>query len=194
MKASLLIMAGRVLTFVAVGGISLLAQAPPSDATPAVSKLISNGDFQTATHDATWPDDWPKGKGLTWETEGGKHFLRLVAQEPGKMLMAYREVDIPTGTQKLEVTIKYRTSGIVVGAQNFMDARAIFHFLNTAKKNIPPDPAALSFSKEASDWTTVTEQFAVPVGALKLVVLPTLFQVSSGTLDLGSVSVTSVGP
>ena len=95
------------------GGAGSTAATPAAQVQP--SSLLTNPDFQTATKETTWPDDWPKGAGITWESEGGKHFLRLTASEPGKMIMAYREVTIPDGVKSLQISITYRTSGVVHG-------------------------------------------------------------------------------
>jgi endoglucanase len=184
------------LGLVACGEISLYGQttnAPPATASaPAAGSLVSNGDFALATKDPTWPDDWSKGKGITWETEGSTHFLRVVAQQPGQHLMVYREVPIPTGVKNLQITIKYRTSGIVVGSQNWMDARGIFHFIDDSRKNVVPEPHVLDFSKDADAWTVASESCSVPDGATKLVLMPSLFKVQAGTLDLAEITVTPV--
>ena len=168
---------------------SLLATAALTSTLRADDELVTNKNFETATTDATWPDGWGKGPGTTWEAEGGKHFLRLTQAEPGKMLMAYREVAIPAGTKKITITISYRTNGIVPGAQKWFDARAIFHYTKDDKTQVKPEPKPIIFSKTAADWTTVTEECAVPEGATKLVLMPSLFQVQAGTLDLAEVSV-----
>jgi hypothetical protein len=171
-----------------------LAQDSAASA-PVPNSIVSNGDFSLATRDPAWPDDWQKGAGLSWESEGGKHFLRVTATEPGKMLMAYREVAIPAGVKKLEISIRYRTSGVVHGEQNFMDARAIFHFVDAGHKPLKGDPAVMDFSKGAgTDWTTATEVCAVPDGADKLVLMPSLFKVAAGTLDLAEIRVTPQTP
>jgi len=153
--------------------------------------LLSNGDFQLATADPTWPDDWPKGAGITWETDSGKHFLRLVSQKPGQHLMAYREIPIPPGIKNVQVTIRYRTSGISPGVQNWMDARAIFHFIDDSRKVLSPDPGPMDFSSDAADWTVASAQYAVPAGATKMMLMPSLFMVAAGTLDLAEVDVTA---
>jgi hypothetical protein len=178
----------------------LLGQATNASATPSPasaagssSALVSNPDFSLATIDPAWPDDWGKGAGITWETEGGKHFLRLVATEPGKMLMAYREVDIPVGVKKVQITIRFRSSGIVTGEQNYMDARGIFHFLDATHKVLPGDPNSMDFTNTASGtWNTLTEEATVPDGAVKLALMPSLFKVAAGTLDLAEVSAKSI--
>jgi len=180
-----------ILTFAAfTSGPSAWAQ-PPS-ATPA-SSLVANGDFSLATKDPTWPDGWGKATpGITWETEGTTHFMRLVAQAPGKMLMLYNEVKIPDGVKNVEISFRYRTSGVQAGEQNWMDARAIFHFLDANRKLISPDPSPLRFSKDAGTWMIASESCPVPSGATILQVIPTLFKVTAGTLDLIEIKVTPV--
>jgi len=178
------------------GGIALYGEdtnTPPANAAPAVS-LVSNGDFSTASNDPSWPDNWSKGAGISWETENGKHFLRLTAQKPDQHLMAYREIAIPPGVKSLVITIRYRTAGIVTGTEKWYDARAIFHFMDDARKTVPTDPPPMSFRTDASDWTVATEQCVVPDGATKLVLMPSLFKVQAGTLDLAEITVTPATP
>lgn len=176
-----------------MGQVTNAPGTPPVSGAASSAGLVSNPDFSLATVDPAWPDDWGKGAGITWETEGGKHFLRLVATEPGKMLMAYREVDIPAGVKKVQITIRFRSAGIVTGEQNYMDARGIFHFLDSTHKVLPGDPSPMDLTRNGgADWNTVTEQAAVPDGAVKLVLMPSLFKVTAGTLDLAEVSATAV--
>jgi hypothetical protein len=172
---------------------SARAQTPtPAAASQATmaSSLVTNGDFSLTTKDPTWPDGWGKGAGITWEAEGGAHFMRLVQQTPGKMLMLYNEVNIPDGVKNVEISIRYRTSGIQAGDQNWMDGRAIFHFLDSNRKPVAPDAKPLRFSTDASTWMTVTEQCSVPTGATILQLMPSLFKVTAGTLDLAEIKVT----
>jgi len=196
MKPSSLIQSIQTaLLFVfACGGMALHAQStntPPASASaPTSSSLVSNGNFESTSKNPSWPDDWPKAKGVTWETENGAHFLHIVADQPDQHLMVYREIAIPAGVKNLQITIRYRTSGVHVGSQQWYDARAIFHFLNDSRKQVTPDPKVMVFSKEASAWTEVSEPCVVPDGATKLVLMPSLYMVQAGTLDLAEISVT----
>jgi hypothetical protein len=165
------------------------APAPP--VTDSGANLLSNGNFETpSAKDPNWPDIWGKGAGITWENENGKHFLRLVQQKPGAMLMAYREMAIPAETKGLEITIRYRVTGLALGTSNWFDARTIMHFLNSDRKQVTPDPGALVFSKNAPEWAEVTKRFVVPPDATVLQLMPALFQVAAGTLDLQEIKVT----
>jgi len=165
------------------------APAPDTDSGPS---LLSNPDFSQATKDPSWPDDWGKAAGITYETENGIHFLRLVQQTPGKMLMAYREMAIPAGTAGIKITIRYRTAGIVHGKQNYMDARGIFHFLDGARQQVKPEPKVIQFSNNASDWTVGSTSALVPPGATTLQLMPALFMVNAGTLDFAEIKVTAL--
>ena len=164
---------------------------PPLD--PAATSLLKNGDFETpSVEDSSFPEGWGKADGITWEIAGDKHFLRLVQKEPGKMLMAYREVAIPADAKALEVTIRYRTADIKTGTNNWFDARTIFHFLDVQRQQVKGDPGAMIFSTKAGSWSTVTSKFVVPEGATILQMMPALFQVAAGTLDLSEIRITAL--
>jgi hypothetical protein len=168
------------------------SSAPTPDA-DAGSSLLSNPDFSQATKNPNWPDDWGHAiPGITYETENGAHYLHLVQQTPGKMLMAYREMKIPAGTKGIKITIRYRTSGIVRGKQNYMDARAIFHYLDASRKQVKPEPRVIGFSTNAADWTEGSVSAVVPDGADILQLMPSLFMAQAGTLDLAEVKVTAL--
>jgi len=166
------------------------APVASTDSAAPAPNLLSNGNFETAGADPSWPDNWGKADGITYQTDNGKHFLRLVQQKPGTMLMAYREMGIPAETKGLEIVIRYRTTGITVGTSNWFDARTIMHLLDSSRKQMGPDPRPIIFAKEAPEWTSVTERFVVPSGATTLQLMPALFQVAAGTLDLAEIRIT----
>ena len=171
--------------------------APPSPSADASANqgtsLLSNPDFSLETRDPSWPDDWGHAQpGITLETENGAHYLHLVQQTPGKMLVAYREIKIPDGVKGIQITIRYRTAGIVHGKQNWMDARAIFHYMDATRKQLKPEPKVIGFSTKAATWTEGSVTAPVPDGAVTLVLMPSLFMANAGTLDLAEVRVTQM--
>jgi len=171
------------------------APAAAAPATPPLAQgpnLVSNGDFETDSKGKGWPDGWPKGAGMTWEVENGKHFLRLVSQSPGQMLTAYREVPLDPSVKGVEISIRHRTAGVKRGSDLWNDARAVFHFVGADKKPIPPEPKPIIFSALAKDWTEKSIRVLVPPGAVKLVLMPSLFKALSGTLDLAEVRVVAL--
>jgi hypothetical protein len=164
--------------------------APPEDEGPS---LLSNPDFSVATKNPNFPDDWGHpSAGITWESENGTHYLRLVQQTPGKLLMAYREMKIPDGTTGLKITVRYRTAGVVHGKQNWMNSRAVFHFLDASRKPVKPDPGFLGLSTTAAAWTEGSIAIPVPPEAKTLVLMPALFMANAGTLDLGEIRVAAM--
>ena len=176
-------------------GVPTEAKAPvaapsPAPAAPAPTggQLLSNDSFAAATKDPHWPDDWDKAAatGATWLEEGGKHFVRLSASQPDQHIQLYRVIDIPAGVTALEVSVRYRVTGLKKGLTPESDARMILNFLEASTK---PIKAAPPIVLSASGWTTASERVAVPKNAAKLGIMPCLFRVKSGTLDLAEIHV-----
>ena len=161
---------------------------------PAVASLLSNGDFQTDTKNMGWPDGWgskPMGKGKSWETEADKRFMRLVSQQPGQLQVLYREINLKPGEVKgLNVTVRYRASGVKAGEKPSDDVRTILLFRNQAGSLLDPPPEPLVFSHDSAGWTEATKQLLVPDTATRMVIMTGLFYASAGTIDIGAISCT----
>jgi hypothetical protein len=155
-----------------------VALAPVEAGTP----LIPNGDFFSATKDPPWPDD-ADGGFVTSTTVDGKPCIQLVSQRPGQEIQLYRVVDIPPGVKGIAFSVRYRVVGLKRGEFPEDDARTVLEFLDASKKPIGAAPPVL-FSGSSQGWTTAGEHIAVPDGAVQLVVMPCLFRVDAGTLDL----------
>lgn len=152
--------------------------------------LLANGDFESDKDADAWPDGWEKREGVTWESEGANRFLRLKQLEPGKMLMLYRPV--PLGGQRdLTLRMRVRHTDVKPGAQNWNDARLIFHFKDAGGKELKPDPAPVYFLGTSKGWIEKEVRFQVPEGAKLLEVMPSLFQAASGTLDIDDLRLTA---
>ncbi len=170
----------------------------------AGGNLLENGDFQTADKAGTFPVGWGRateGSGVTWEQDNGKRFLRLVQQEPGKILMLYRIVPLPADAKGLEVTARYRTAGVQNGTQMPGDARAILHWLSGGRTGhleyghpVTPEPPSLVFSGKAADWTEVKKRMLVPADATKLQLMPGLWFAKTGTVDLAEIRIAPISP
>lgn len=152
----------------------------------ATGSLLFNGDFEQARKNPAWPDGWGKGPtpGISWEVENGKHFLRLHQEQPGKMLMLYQLVPLKPTIKAIEVSTRYRTAGVKPGEKPWFDTRTILHFKGAGGEELKPAPGAIVFSSKAADWTTVSKRYIVPQGAAALEMMPALFQVAAGTLDI----------
>jgi hypothetical protein len=159
---------------------------------PAGTALLSNADFSAATKNPAWPDDWDQsGPGVSYLEEQGKHYFRLTSQRPEQHVQLYRRVALPPGVTGVELSVRYRVSGLKPGRFAEDDARVILEFLDVLKKPIAAAPP-LVFSGDADAWTQASERFAVPNGALYLALMPCLYRVDAGTLDLAEISMTSL--
>ena len=156
--------------------------------------LITNGSFEIdAKHDG-WPDDWGRVKeGGSWEVEGDNHFLRLKSPEPSKLVMAYRTVDVPA-VEALELSWRQRVTGLKVGSSPWFDARIMLEWQGLDGKKIGPQPSPAYSQKDNKDWVEKSTRFLVPRDALTLVLMPSLFQVTEGTLDLDDITLKPTDP
>jgi endoglucanase len=190
----------RALTAAAAAWLGTLAITAPvraADAPPATQpataasaspSLLSNGSFTDL--DATgWPTDWPKVANVTAEAEGDVHFLRFTCPGENKSVIVYRRVRLPDPPPPgVELRIKVRFD-VTVGVHPWFDARVMSHFKTATDKVIKGDPPAPAFHGKSKDWVTKSMFFRVPKGAAVLEVMPSLLQVTSGTLDLAECEV-----
>ena len=160
----------------------------------ADGSLIPNGSFE-ASKDGQWPDSWGHLKtGGSWESEDGNHFLRMNSTTPGEMVMLYRELDLPPGIKALEMTWKWRVAHLKAGELPWFDARILFKFKDAAGKEVPNGPGPAYAQKDTNGWVDKNIKFLVPENAASLVLMPALFQVKSGTMDLDDVSLKPTAP
>ncbi len=165
----------------------------------ADGNLLANGNFEKPSKQGGFPDGWGRlseGSGITWQSDGDDHFMRLTQVEPGKVTMLYRIVPLPTDAKGIEVTIRYRTDGVQKGKQMPGDARAILHWLSGARVGhleaghaVKPEPPTIGFSSKAKEWTESSKRMLVPEGATKLQIMPGLWFAKAGTVDLAEIAV-----
>jgi len=183
--------------FLITGGNRLISAQTPGDtnspSTPSgtsAPSLLTNCDFSVATKDPSWPDNWPHPAGVTWEKEGDAHFLRLDSTTPGKMVMVYRQMPVPTNPPPaLEVRIKVRYSNVKKGEKLWFDARIMSNFKDASGKVLKPAPPAPAFSGTSKGWVEKSFFIKVPEGATVLELMPCLFNVVSGTFDIAKIEV-----
>ena len=167
--------------------------APPAAATspsPA-NPLFPNGDFSIATKDPTWPDDWTHPAGVTWEKEGDFHYLHFQSTEPGQMMLAYRQMVLPSPPPPaLEIRLKVRYLDVVPGEKSWFDARVMGKFENAEGQEMTKAgfPAPY-FRKSSTGWEEKSVFVGVPPNAHALDLMPVLFKVASGTFDIAKLEV-----
>ncbi len=159
----------------------------------AGKSLIVNGDFETAKDQ--WPEHWQRPKvGVRYLEEGGNHFLRLTATEPGMTVILYRSVAIPADVKALKLTWRERVMDLKPGKQPWFDARIMLDFKDVSGNKLKPAPAAPYTRKSTDGWVERKEEFLVPKGTRSLELMPTLFQVEKGTFDLDDVALVPIDP
>ena len=161
----------------------------------ANGSLITNGNFETDSKSAGWPDHWGRLKiGGSWEQEGDNHFLRLRSPAPGTMVMAYRTFDLPADTKALELRWRQRVTGLKKGDSPWFDARIMMEFSGIDGKKLKSTPAAPFSQRDTAGWIERSTQFLVPEAALTLVMMPSLFQAQSGTFDIDDLVLRPIEP
>jgi hypothetical protein len=152
---------------------------------PAVAQaqLISNGNFETDSNADGQPDNWPLPDGAKVVTENGNRFLRLTPPGEDKMLTVYRVVPVSADDEAFALSFRARPNDLVRGKANWHDGRIIVDFKDAEGKKLSGGPGHPSF-KGTSDWVERRIDFLVPAGATQLEVMPALFMVKSGSLDL----------
>jgi len=157
--------------------------------------LVPNSGFEEDADSNKWPDGWAGVKeGGSWEVEEGNHFLRLSSPAPGKTIMLYQEVPIPAGVEALEISWKQRVTGLKKGKSAWFDARIMMEFLDASRAKVPPSPKAPSVGKDTEGWENKRVTFLVPPGAKFLKLMPSLFQVESGTFDIDDLVIRKTDP
>ncbi len=188
----------RIITN-ALGPLCLLLgivtmSAGPIHAEDAPANLIPNGDFQTDKNSDGTPDGWDKpGANILYPVEDGSTFLRLHSTEPGKQVMVYKAINITPDMKALELTYRVRYENIKPGKQAWFDGRIMMNFKDAQKKVVKPSPSPPYFRGTKNEWVPKSQKFLVPEGAVVLELMPTLFQVESGTLDLDDLSLKVLG-
>ncbi|WP_186776531.1 glycoside hydrolase family 5 protein [Rubripirellula reticaptiva] len=167
--------------------LTLLWLPVPVFAETATS-LLSNSNFELGT--AEKPQDWPTPDGVTWLEEDGNHFLRFSASID-KMLTVYREVRINPEYEALQLSFRVRVNSLQRGKANWHDGRIILDFKD-ADGNKLKGATHPSFSGTTDGWTRRSVEMLVPKGAVKLEVMPAMFQAKSGSYDLDDVKLSAI--
>lgn len=158
------------------------------------SSLVKNGSVEVDANADKWPDEWPRHKDATWVEENGNHFIRLKSPSPGATVLLFQKIAIPGGTKVMELKWRQRASDLKPGAQAWFDARIMLEFRDAEDKKVPGAPGAPYLRKSTEGWMEKNMTVNVPDGATHFAIMPSLFQVETGTLDLDDFSLTVVEP
>ncbi|CAM3144279.1 glycoside hydrolase family 5 protein [Rariglobus hedericola] len=156
-------------------------------AEPAAS-VLTNGDFESGS------EGWPLNEGASIQSEdSGNHFLRLEFSEPSRLLSVYRSFPIDSSHQAFVFSFRARYDNIVHGKEQWHDGRIILDFKDAGGKRLA-SPSPPYFKKTSKGWIEKTLEFTVPAGAVRLEIMPALFNVKAGTFDLDDLTLTPADP
>jgi hypothetical protein len=125
-----------------------------------------------------------------WGTEdNGNRFLRLTSTEPGKSVMSFRSIIVPAGVRAFELSLRWRVTGLKPGPMPWHDARVMLDVKDAAGNKLKPAPSPIYTRNNTKDgaWVERTTSFLIPEGGVTLDIMPSLFEVKSGTVDIDDI-------
>ena len=117
----------------------------------------------------------------------GESYAKLVSTEPGKLVNAYREYDLPAGVEAMKMSWQWEIKNLACGEKPWFDARVLFKFKDAAGKELKGEPGPVYTQKNTKGWKSREKSFLIPKDAAKLVVMPCLFMVKAGELEMKDV-------
>lgn len=184
----------NLLALALTAAAALLFTAPPAEADSSAN-IIRNGNFEEPNSNGSWPEHWGKPKsGGSWEQEDGKRFVRLRSSQPGEMVMLYSRHPLPKNIEALELSWDWRINNLQRGEAPWFDARFIYEFLDKDLKKIAQKPTPSYRNSDTKGWEGRKASFLVPKEAAVLVIMPTVFQAKSGTMDIDNLVLKPTDP
>lgn len=179
------------LTLLSFPAFAAEADPPPAPEPAQAQSLLSNGDFSASTKTPGMPDDWGNlPAGVTRQEEDGVYFLRFESTEPGKTVLLYRALPLPTPRPPaLELRTKVRYQDIQPGSKPWFDGRIMANFKSADGKAVKGRYSAPAFRGTSKGWVERKVFFEIPEGAATLELMPCLFQAKAGTLDIASIAI-----
>ena len=114
-------------------------------------------------------------------------YAKLVSKEPGKLVNAYKEYDVPADVEALKMSWKWEVKNLKTGEKPWFDARVLFKFKDANGKEVK-NPSPVYIQKDTKGWQNRETSFLVPKEAVTFVVMPCLFQVKSGEMEMTDVT------
>ena len=121
-------------------------------------------------------------------------FCSLKSVTPGKMVNAYREYGLPEGVEALTLSWKWKVSSLKTGDKPWFDARILYKFKDFEGREVKPEPSPSYTQRNTADWQERSSSFLVPSNAVTLVVMPCLFQVKAGEMEMRDVTLVKADP
>ena len=155
--------------------------------------LLTNGGFEVAGADGR-PAHWPLPAGASWAREEGNRFLRLQPPKPGATVVVYREVRLRPTDKALALSFRVRVRDLKRGTANWHDGRIVIDCKDAAGRKLPGGPGHPNYKGTTDGWVRGRVEFLLPDRAATLAIMPALFAVQSGTMDVDDLVLTAVDP
>lgn len=157
----------------------------------AADTLLGNGDFETAKDGK--PDGWSLPAGVSYESEGANHFLRLTGAGISTQVSVFREMPV-SGAKAVSVAYKVRYANVKRGGQPWHDARIVMEAKNAEKAAIKGALPHPFFTGTSAGWVEKSFSKVLPDGTATITFMPALFMVETGTFDIDDVVITAIDP
>lgn len=120
-------------------------------------------------------------------TNDGAPYCELKSTEPGKMVNVYREYGLPEGVDALKLSWRWKVTGLKVGDKPWFDARILIKFKDADGKEVKPEPSPRYTQRDTGGFRERENSFLVPSNAVKIAIMPCLFQVKAGEMIIDNV-------
>ncbi|MAX25369.1 MAG: endoglucanase [Phycisphaeraceae bacterium] len=158
--------------------------------THAAENLFLNGDLQAGSTEL--PAKWglKPEQGVTCKTQGDNRFLRLTSMHPGKTVLTYREFyfNPDDAGRFLRLSFKMRCNDLQRGEKPWFVGTLFIQFVDDNNKKLSPGVRGIPRVKGTMDWQDKSVDMVIPDKAVKLQIMPVLFNVKSGTMDMDDFS------
>ena len=119
----------------------------------------------------------------------GKRDFEVPFKGVGQMSLVYTPVFFPKGTEGVIVSGEAKWDDVVRGEKNWFDARIMTDFIDSKCKKVKGGPAIGGWHGKGGEWKAFRKSIKVPVGAEGIALMPCLFNVKSGALEIRNLSV-----
>jgi beta-galactosidase len=164
--------------------LGLGAAAAAADDLPA--DIVVNGGFALDADRDGCPDGWGKAQGVAMRSDAEGSWLRI--ERPGAGVS--QRIRLDPSWYKLGLSLRMRTSGVVVGDAGWKDARLAMTFVDGAGQRVGNWPNVFHASGTTA-WTVCERTYAIPKGAAFLQLAPTNYG-TAGTADFAAIRIAVV--
>ena len=119
----------------------------------------------------------------------GKRDFEVPFKGAGQMSLVYTPVFFPKGTEGVVVSGEAKWDDVVRGDKSWFDARIMTDFIDSKCKKVKDGPAIGGWHGKGGEWKAFRKSVKVPEGAEGIALMPCLFNVKSGALEIRNLSV-----